>query len=172
MLKQTIFALGAGLALATPLAADPAPPMFHAPVILLQHGIFCDTSEGEHLAAPGTQLGYIETAPDDLEISMVRQTLPADIGLAFGVFAQTSRDTPVTIKVHRPDLKEPETWDSTLWSDAPRPVYFTFDFASEQVPGLWAIEAWEGAQRLYRVEFLVTPAGSDAALSDLCQLMS
>ena len=160
------------LTLATPLMADPAPPSFQPPVILLEHGIFCDTSDGARIAAPGTQLGYIELAPEGLEISRVQQTLPADIGLAFGVFAQASRDVAVTIKVHRPDLTAPETWDSVIRAEAKGPTYFTFDFPNEQVPGPWAIEAWERDQRLYRVEYLVTPPGSDPALAGFCQLLS
>ncbi len=160
------------LSLASPLHADPAPPSFQPPITVLHHGIFCDTDDGARIAAPGTQLGYIELAPEGLEISQVRQTLPADIGLAFGVFAQASRPVEVTVKVHRPDLAAPETWTSTIRTDAPRPTYFTFDFPHEQTPGLWAIEAWEGENRLYRVEYLVTPAGSDPALSGFCQLLS
>ncbi len=152
--------------------AEPAPPMFRAPVTLLQHGIFCDTNNGARVAAPGTQLGYVEIAPEGLEIALVRQSLPADIGLSFGVFAQASHDVAVTIKVYRPDLPAPETWASTIRADGPGPAYFTFDFPHEQVPGLWAIEAWDGEQQLYRVEYLVTPAGSDADLVGLCQLMS
>jgi len=158
--------------LATPLHADPAPPSFQPPVILLEHGIFCDTHDGALIAAPGTQLGYIETTPQELDFSLTRQTLPADIGLAFGVLVQASREVAVTTKIHRPDLAQPETWESTIPADAPGPTYFTFEFPHEQVPGLWAIEAWEGETRLYRVEYLVTPAGSDPALAGFCQLLS
>lgn len=160
------------LTLATPLNAELAPPSFQPPITVLHHGIFCDTDDGARIAAPDTQLGYIELAPEGLEISQVRQTLPADIGLAFGVFAQASRDVAVTVKVHRPDLAAPETWNSVIRADAPGPTYFTFDFPQEQVPGLWATEAWEGDQRLYRVEYLVTPAGSDPTLAGFCQLIS
>lgn len=160
------------VALGTPLMAEPALPTFQPPITVLQHGIFCDTDNGARIAAPETQLGYIELAPEGLEISRVQQTLPADIGLAFGVFAQASRDVAVTVKVHRPDLAAPETWDSFIRADALGPAYFTFDFPQEQVPGLWAIEAWEGDQRLYRVEYLVTPAGSDPKLTGFCQLLS
>lgn len=158
--------------LAFPAAADPAPPSFDDPIIQLEYGVFCDGSDGERIPAPDTELGYIELAPDKVEINLIRQKLPAEIGLAFGVIPHTSRDVNATIKVHRPDRAIPESWDSTIWKDSPGPTYFTFDFPQEQVPGLWALEAWEGDHRLYRVEYLVTPPGSDAGLTGLCQLMS
>jgi hypothetical protein len=160
------------LVLACPALAEPAPPTFQAPVEMMEYGVFCDTSDGETIDAPGTQLGYIEIPPNGLEILLVRQNLPADIGLAFGVFARTMRDVDATLILHRPDLPEPETWNSFFAADVLTPNYFTFDWPEEQVPGLWAIEAWEGDRPLFRVEYLVTPAGSDAALFGLCKLLS
>ena len=157
---------------ATPVLADPAAPEFQDPVTELEYGVFCDSETGERVPAPDTELGYIELAPEDVKISMVRQKLPAEIGLAFGVIPHVSRDVAVVIKVHRPDRKTPESWEGTLWKDQPGSSYFTFDFPQEQVPGLWAMEAWDGDRRLYRVEYLVTPPGSDPALSGFCNLTS
>jgi hypothetical protein len=165
------------LVLAGPALAEPTPPSLQAPtfqdpVEVMEYGVFCDTSRGETIDAPGTQLGYIKVPPDGLRISIPSQSLPADIGLAFGVFASTTRDVDATLMVHRPDLPEPETWSSFFPAEVSTPNYFAFEWPDEQVPGLWAIEAWEGEQLLFRVEYLVTPAGSDATLFGMCELLS
>lgn len=163
---------GAAVLFATVAQAEAAPPTYEDPIVGIDYGIFCDGVDGERVPAPDTELGYIEIAPEQVEISLVRQKLPAEIGLAFGVIPHVSRDVAVLIKVHRPGRPTPESWESTLWKDNPGPSYFTFDYPHEQVPGLWALEAWEGDHRLYRVEYLITPPGSDPALTGLCQLMS
>jgi hypothetical protein len=160
------------LAVACPVLASPALPSFQAPILSLQFGVFCHGKEGPLIPAPGTQLGYIQLAPDTLKIALVHQNLPADIGLAFGVIAQSNVDADVVIKVHRPGLAQPEVWDSTVSATTPSLTFFSFDFPHEQVPGLWAIEAWQADLRLYRAEFLIAPAGSDPQLAGMCDLMS
>lgn len=150
--------------------SDPAPPIHQAPIASLRVGVFCDLGSDEREPAPDTELGYIEVAPDSLDLGPSRQILPADLGLAFGVEVISSADVPmVEIRITRPGRDQPDRWQAPLQANDPDYSYFAFAFPFEQVPGLYVIEAFAQSTRLYRAEFDVRPAGSMPEIAAECQ---
>ncbi|MBE2276901.1 MAG: DUF3859 domain-containing protein [Rhodobacteraceae bacterium] len=160
----------------TPALADPGPPFAASVVAQLDWGIFCSGEAMDRAAAPDTDSGFIHVPRRSLSFHWpgVRR-VPAALGLAFGVeaMAQPGMVQPVEIRVFHPDRPLPERWDSTLSDTAASLVFFRFDRADELTPGIWAIEAHDGADDgaslLYRVEFEIVPAEALPEMVHACE---
>jgi Domain of unknown function (DUF3859) len=104
-----------------------------------------------------------------------QRRVPASLGVAFGVKAQTAPGTEVPVaemRVFRPDQPQPDIWYSSFGDSAPSFAFFRFDREAELVPGPWAFEAWDGGERLYRVEFEVVPADQAIGIVSACDGVS
>jgi hypothetical protein len=158
-----------GLALTTPLRADPALPSADPLVASLKVGVFCALQAMDQRPAPGTLSGWIHVPDSVIDFHWPdRQVVPAAIGLAFGVKSQMVPGVFVSgvMRVYRPGRTAPETWESSFSDTGEQFGFFRFDREDELIPGLWRFEAWEGETRLYAVEFEVVPA---AALPEIVQ---
>jgi hypothetical protein len=165
MLRSLILAL----ALALPLRAEPALPQADPLVATLKVGVFCALQAMDQRPAPGTLSGWIHVPDGLIDFHWPdRQVVPAVLGLAFGVKSQMVPGVFASgeMRVYRPGRATPETWDSTFSDTGEQFGFFRFDREDELIPGIWRFEAWEGATRLYSVEFEVVPA---AALPDIAQ---
>ena len=156
--------------------AEPAVPVLSPTVGLLEIGIFCTPTEKGETPAPGTLSGKVHVPFDDIRFDWPdRQTVPAEIGLAFGVRAQLAPGNSVPfgeVRVYLPGRAKPETWGSSFTDLGRTFSFFSFDRDDELIPGVWRFEAWDGPDRLYLVEFEVVPAGSAPGIAGACGAVS
>lgn len=162
--------------LAVGAMAEPAAPVSAPKVGLLELGVFCTPAEMGEAPAPGTLSGKVHVPFDDIRFDWPgRQTVPAEIGLAFGVRAELAPGTAVAlgeVRIYLPGRDRPETW-ATSFSDLGQTFsFFSFDRRDELIPGLWRFEAWDGPDRLYQVEFEVVSAASQPGLAAACGAVS
>ncbi len=160
------------LLLATAAVAKPAAPNFAPPIAAIEFGVFCTIKTTGQTEAPGTASGFIHTTDSVPAFDWPRQTtLPASIGLAFGVKAGTVSGSIVAgaeIRVFRPHQPNPDFWTSDFYDTEQSFAFFRFDTAEELIPGTWVFEAWDGAKRLYRVEFEVVPYDQAPGIAQAC----
>lgn len=171
MLRAMILAL----ALALPLRAEPAPPQADPLVASLKVGVFCALQAMDQRPAPGTLSGWIHVPDGPIDFHWPgQQVVPAVLGLAFGVKSQMVPGTFLQgeMRVYRPGVTTPETWDSTFTDTGEQFGFFRFDREDELTPGLWRFEAWEGETRLYAVEFEVVPAAALPKIAQACGAIS
>lgn len=163
-------------ALATAVVAEPAPPVASPAVAILELGIFCVPDDMGEAIAPGTISGRIHVPFDEVTLHWPgRQTVPATLGLAFGVRVQLAAGEMVPygeVRVFRPGRTQPETWGSSFGSLGPTVSFFSFDREEELIPGLWRFEAWDGAERLYAVDFDIVPASELPGIAGACGAVS
>ena len=158
---------------AAPLWADPAPPEAGPGIELVNIGIYCVPSETRQQAAPETELGYINLYEGVPRFTHHRQTVPAILGLSFGVHFVADRDiAEVRVETWRPGAARPDAWPAALTAGSAQSNGFTFETTDEMQTGLWRMEAWDGSVLLYRVEFDVLPADALPGIGPDCDLMS
>lgn len=164
------------LALAGPVAADPAPPAPGPLIGSLQVGVFCALQAMDQRPAPGTLSGWIHVPDGEITFHWPdRQVVPASIGLAFGVKARLIPGTAAAyaeMRVYRPGSDVPEVWDSSFTDLGDSVGFFRFDHEHELISGIWRFEAWDGGTQLYSVEFEVVPAASVPEIADACGAVS
>lgn len=156
--------------------AEPAAPVTAPAVEILEVGIFCTPAEMGQAPAPGTMSGTVHVPFEDILFDWPdRQTVPAEIGLAFGVRAQLAPGNAAPfaeIRVYLPSRDQPELWGSGFNDLGKTLSFFSFDREDELVPGRWRFEAWDGATRLYLVEFDVVPVSSGSGIAGACGAVS
>jgi hypothetical protein len=169
----TLFCAGA-LCLVTGLAlADPAPPVTGPGIQIADFGIYCRQDRDQLEPAPGTTAGHVRLLEDTPEFVFRQQTIPARLGISFGVASISGRDIQdARIEAWVPGATTPEMWFSDMYAGDAEVRGFTFDHAHELVTGLWRIEAWDGETLLYRVEFDVLPGAELPGLSSDCDFVS
>lgn len=163
-------------AFATPLIAEPAPPVASHRIAVLELGIFCVPESMGEAIAPGTISGRIHVPRDEITFHWPgHQTVPAQLGLAFGVRVQLGSGEMVPygqVRVYRPGRAQPETWGSSFSSLGPTVSFFSFDREEELIPGPWRFEAWDAEERLYAVEFEIVPAATLPEITTACGAVS
>ncbi|MDQ2066416.1 DUF3859 domain-containing protein [Xinfangfangia sp. CPCC 101601] len=171
-LLQRLLSL-AFIAIPLPALADPAPPLLAPGVRLIDHGIYCQTDSIGTQAAPETSLGFIDTLPGVPVMVYRQQEIPGRLGTSFGVVVELDRPIlDMRIETWKPGATKAEIWyDSTL-ADTPQMRGFAFDYPEEIIMGLWRMEAWDGDQQLYSVEFEVLPPEALPGVTSDCNLMS
>ncbi len=98
-----------------------------------------------------------------------RQTLPADLGLAFGVaFTSDQSIDSVLVRITRPEREKPDEWNEQLLAGEEDYIFFAFEHSFEQVAGLYVIEGFADGSPLYRAEFDVRPPGSMPEITAEC----
>ena len=158
---------------AAPVAAAPAVPEAGAGIDLLDVGIYCLPSDTRPEAAPETELGYINVYDGTPRFIHHRQTVPAVLGLSFGVHYTSDHDIgDVRVETWRPGQTRPDAWTVSVAADAAQSNGFTFETTDEMRTGTWRMEAWDGTRLLYRVEFDVQPADALPGIGPDCDLMS
>jgi Domain of unknown function (DUF3859) len=161
------------LAAGSPALAEPAPPVAGPGLTIDAVGIFCRKGTTRREAAPETTLGYIELLDGLPELAFRQQTVPARIGVQFGVIVTVDRDIPaVRNETWKPGATTPEVWFADHWAGVPRSRGFSFDFPNELVPGIWRMQAFDGDKLLYTVEFDVVPGTEQPGIGSDCNLLS
>ena len=168
-------ALALLLALAAPLAAEPAPLAPGPLVASLTVGVFCALQAMDQRPAPGTLSGWIHVPDGEIDFHWpYRQVVPARIGLAFGVKSRLAPGLFLSgeMRVFRPGAAIPETWESSFTDMGDQFGFFRFDREDELIPGIWRFEAWAEGEELYSVEFEVVPAAALPEIADACGAIS
>lgn len=168
-------ALALLLALAAPLAAQPAAPQADPDVASLTFGVFCALQAMDQRPAPGTLSGWIHVPDTEIDFHWAdRQIVPAQIGLAFGVKSrlQPGLFLDGEMRVYRPGSATPEVWTSSFTDISDQFGFFRFDREDELIPGIWRFEAWAGGEQLYTVTFEVVPAQALPQIAQACGAIS
>lgn len=161
------------LLLIRPLWADPAPPQDSPGITILDFGVYCRPQVTAQEEAPETALGYINIFSATPTIRFHGQQVHAALGVSFGLLFRSDRDIlQARMESWKPGRTEPEIWYTDIPGSMDRSRGFTFDFEEELIPGLWRLEAWDGDQLLYRIEFDVLPPSKLPAEMSDCNLMS
>jgi Domain of unknown function (DUF3859) len=166
------------LCLSTILAGMPAlaalDPISTGPGIVIETvGIYCHVAPQGREEAPQTDLGYIQILVGMPDFSFEQREVPARLGISFGLVAISDRDIlQARVETRRPGTAQPDIWYSDFLAGEPALRGFSFDFSHELTPGIWRMEAYEGTDQLYSVEFEVLPGTELPGVSSDCNLMS
>ena len=168
-----IAALALAVLAALPAAADPAPPRLAAGVTLMDYGIYCQPEIASRESAPDTRLGYVNIFEGEPVFRLRQQEVPALLGMSFGLVVTSDRDhIQARMETWRPDSDAPDIWYTDIAAGERRMRGFSFDVADELVTGLWRLEAWDGAQQLYAIEFDVVPPSRLPGIGPDCNFLS
>ncbi|NPD17075.1 DUF3859 domain-containing protein [Xinfangfangia sp. D13-10-4-6] len=156
--------------------AKTAPPQLSPRIRQLEFGIFCALTAMDSAPAPGTIAGWLHVPRDRIAFHWPDESVvPASIGLAFGirVMAQPGEASETAqARVYRPGRATPETWETSVSDMGEVNSFFRFDDESELIPGIWAFEAWDQDEMLYRVEFEVVPPAARPEIANSCGMTS
>jgi hypothetical protein len=153
--------------------AEPAPPQMSAVIRTMQVGVLCQPRALRTEPAPDTELGYITIAEGKPQIAFAQQVVPDAIGMSFGVSVIPTRSIAVVrMETYRPGQTDPDSFSGVFIAGEEQFHFFSFEFAREQLPGLWRMEAWDGDSLIYRVEFEVVPEGAMPDLVARCRATS
>ena len=127
--------------------------------------MYCPYETGERIPAPDTQLGYIHRITEEPEMVLKGRTVPAALGIAFGIRLRTAPGSAVqgaSVVVTRPAAKGmssvTDRWPGSFGPDF-RSNRFKFEFEDEIVLGTWSFEIRSAQDTvLFRQEFDVVPA--------------
>ena len=155
--------LGAALAAmiaAAPAAADEVGPL----VARWQAGVVC-----------ANEFGRGSNAANDISFIAQTQTVPAVVGMGFGVRAQTTVPegiTGVTIVVDHPPFQaggpRQQTYQTSMSGAGLSGFFYRFEEQREVQPGRWRISALNGSNVLYSIDFDVVQARQGDALLQSC----
>jgi len=142
----------------------------------LTYGVYCADPPDRQAEAPGTAAGVVNMMDSLPEIRLQQTIVPAEYGIGFGVILNVAPDAlydPALVTITHPPYPdsgiEVEQWFTTIGGGTGDLVGFSFETASELVPGTWTFTAeYEGAE-LFHIEFEVVPA---ALLPDVAQMCS
>ena len=148
--------------------ADVISPM----IGFLEAGVLCAQDGGVAREAPGTVSGTIlsvESAPDFISTG---RTVPAVIGVGFGVRSGVAGDLGVegvTMTVTHPPFAGTGTTEQSFTTYvgtelAPGITFYQFDYGYELALGEWTMTATV----LYELDFVVVPPTALPELADIC----
>lgn len=136
-------------------------------------GVYCNLEAEGREDAPETDLGYIDILSGMPEFAFRQREIPARLGISFGVIAISDRNiAQARIETWRPGAAKPDIWYKDIIAGEPAMRGFSFDFAHELTPGVWLMEAYDGATLLYSVSFEVLPGTELPGVSSDCNLLS
>lgn len=136
-------------------SAPPAPaqqasgnPRIGPGLATLIYGVYCTGEPVREDPAPETASGIINIVPTIPEFRFRQKIVPAETGIGFGVLATAPDDVlhdPVTVTVTHPPYPangiEVERWITSVGSDGPSLMGFSFDTEEELVLGEWTFSA-------------------------------
>jgi Domain of unknown function (DUF3859) len=165
--------LGFLVATGSSAGANTSVPVTGPGITIEAVGIFCRQGTTRREAAPGTTLGYVELVDGLPEIAFQQRTVPARIGVQFGVIFTADRDIPgIRNETWKPGATTPEVWSTDLLAGVTRSRGYSFDFNEELLTGIWRMEAFNGAELLYSVEFEVVSGSELPGIGSDCNLLS
>ena len=157
---RTVLAAALAAMVAAPAAADEIGPM----VARWQAGVVC-----------ANEFGRGSNAANDISFIAQTQTVPAVVGMGFGVRAQTTVPaglTGVTIVVDHPPFQaggpRQQTYTMAMSGSGYSGFFYRFEEQSEVQPGRWRISALNGSNVLYSIDFDVVLARQGDALLRSC----
>lgn len=163
----------ASLLLAAPARAD-LPLRFVPEVAELTRGLICAPPPAGRREAPDTAFGWIHVPDEPIVIRREGTTVPAVLGMGFGVHFRLQDDAPRLLRyvVEHPPM-EPQgvtrqSWEALTQGQGER-VFFQFDLAEELLPGFWSFTALEGTRELFHAAFKVVTAEEAPGLARLCE---
>ena len=156
-------ALGVGLVLALlrglPALAEVTPGL----VLDVTQGVFCGAGSTGSTAAEDTIAGTIDTYDTTPEFRWVGDTVPAALGIAFGlhITVPASEAGQIRFEVTHPPMGPDgvtvESWVSDVPQDDRYYTGFHFEKDYELAPGDWSLRGWRGDRLLYEARFNVVP---------------
>lgn len=151
--------------------AEPAPPSTAPGIRIVTLGTYCRFSGvRERRADPWLADGYVSIVPGDAVFNFRQQTIPARLGLRFGLLVMSDRDIFNVIYVlWPPGDRRPDVWEGELYANESRFRGESFSDPDDLVPGLWRMEAFDGMTRLYRVEWEVRPPTYAPEITSFCE---
>lgn len=175
--KRLASALAVAVIAGAVWAQDSALPYYNAArVTNLKYGIVCYGAEATQVPAPNTITGFINERPGNGAFIVETLTIPVIRGLSFGVRVDVLGGQPlddVTLTVIHPPQTDAgvttESWTSHFEPGGSNGGSFTFEFAYEETPGPWTMEATHGGQLLYRVRFETVDPRSLTKMPKLCE---
>jgi hypothetical protein len=143
----------------------------------LVYGIYCAQDPVRTEAAPETASGVINIVPDLPAIRFVQTTVPAALGIGFGILSRAPDGMvhdPVTVTVTHPPFPGSgiavERWTTRLDGVDFNLTGFSFDVPGELVPGIWTFSAHAGQTELFHVTFEVVPSDLAPGVLAECQM--
>ena len=147
----------------TPMAANPVTDG----VAQLEFGYMCKLQTEEEMLAEDTISGTVSLVTDPPPFTYRGTTVPAEIGVEFGVRVQVlpQFEGPATVHVEHPPHGAAgitnESWQTYLRADDMGYASFSFDAEYEVTPGKWTMSATSNGRVIYSVTFdVVAPMGS------------
>lgn len=133
----------------------------------IEFGYMCQVASDEEMIAEDTISGTVSIVSGTPEFRRLGTTVPAQIGIEFGVKARAlpEFEGPVTIHVAHPPHGAAgithESWQSFLAADEMGYASFAFELPYEVTPGEWTISAVSDGRLVFSVTFdVVAPVGS------------
>jgi hypothetical protein len=165
------FALALALALCGPASADPR--VNAAPGVDIEVGLFCPPETAGQREAPGTVFGWVHIPAEPIEIRVPGElTVPAVLGLGFGVRFHVPKPMALTYRITHPPMAPDGTtvqsWTGHVDPGTVEGVYFQFDIEAELLPGPWTITALAREEPIFRAEFTVLPPADAPEHAGLC----
>lgn len=126
-------------------------------------GVYCAIHAVGQSDAPGTDMGQIDLLPDIPTFEWDTMTVPAKLGISFGIITQAPEDTPygeVIIKLTHPPFAETGTTEQIYTTEMVGPGInaYSFDLPREVVTGDWTFTAIWQDEVMYKATFTVVPA--------------
>ncbi len=129
----------------------------------LIYGAYCAQEPEREDPAPETATGTINIVPALPDFAFRTKIIPAEIGIGFGVLAQTQPGLalgPVTVTVTHPPYPdtgiEVERWQTDIDDLSPSLMGFSFDNANELLLGEWTFSAHTvDGEELFHMSFEV-----------------
>ncbi|MEQ8895971.1 MAG: DUF3859 domain-containing protein [Roseovarius sp.] len=125
------------------------------------------TAHGRGDGGGGPLSGTVSLVTDPPEFTYRGTTVPAEIGIEFGVRVQVLPrfEGPATVHVEHPPHGAAgitrESWQTYLSADEMGYASFSFDADYEVTPGKWTMSASANGRMIYSVTFdVVAPMGS------------
>ena len=154
---KTLLAAAVAAFAAAPAVADEIGPQ----VARWQAGVVCPN-----------EFGRGSNAANDISFIAQTQTVPAVVGMGFGVRAQATLPTGltgVTIVVDHPPFQAggptQQTYATSMSGTGLSGFFYRFEEPSEVQPGRWRISALSGQTVLYSLDFdVVLPRTNDGLL--------
>lgn len=133
----------------------------------IEFGYMCQVASDEEMVAEDTISGTVSIVTGSPEFQSHGTTVPAEIGIEFGVRAQAlpEFEGPATVHVEHPPHGAAgithEGWQTFMAADEMGYASFAFELPYEVTPGKWTISAISNGQVIYSVTFdVISPVGS------------
>lgn len=130
---------------------------------LVDFGVICAVQHTGVRTAPLTESGTVNLINDNRKIDVTTSVVPAQIGLSFGIQAETSQRFENGIRVvvtHAPMGPRGvtmESWTTPLDRGRPMLSLFSFEHGYELVEGPWVFQLVLNGEVLAEQAFLVVP---------------